>query len=151
MTRGTVGRQMEILLVEDSLTDACLTMGALKKGQVQHRLTLVRDGQEAMNFLGQVGHFARAPRPDLILLDLFLPKKDGLQVLTEIKEDYDLKNIPVVILTASDAEEDSLRCQLLHVDSYMTKPVNMEKFLTVVRQLKRFWLNDVILPGAVTR
>lgn len=137
---------MEILLVEDSLTDAAMTIGVLKKGDVRHRLTLVRDGEEAMEFVRRDGKFARAPRPDLILLDLGLPKKDGRQVLSEVKNDYDLKEIPVVVLTASDAQDDKLNCDLLHVDSYITKPVNMDKFLDVVRQLRSFWHADLILP-----
>lgn len=146
MLNKTVGRPMEILLVEDSLVDARITMGNLKKGQVPHRLTLIRDGLEAMEFLRQEGRFARAPRPDLILLDLHLPKKDGLDVLGEVKGDYDLKSIPIVVLTASDASEDMQKCELLHVDGYMTKPVDTEKFLDLVRQLKRFWHANLILP-----
>lgn len=147
MKRETVGRPMEILLVEDSLTDACVAIGALKQGQIKHRLTIVRDGVEAMEFLNQQGKFARAPRPDLILLDLILPKKDGLEVLAEVKGDYSLQTIPVVVMTGSDVQEDMVKCELLHVDSFMTKPVEIGKFLTVVKQLKRFWLNDVILPA----
>jgi CheY-like chemotaxis protein len=100
-----------------------------------------------MEFLHQEGKFARAPRPDLILLDLMLPKKSGIQVLSEIREDYDLKRIPVVVLTACDAASDKEQCEQLDIDSYITKPVNLEKFLTVVKQLKRFWLDDVILPA----
>jgi len=146
MLHKTVGRPMEILLVEDSLVDARLTMGALKKGQVPHRLTLVRDGAEAMEFLRQEGKFARAPRPDLMLLDLHLPKKDGLEVLSDVKTDYDLKSIPIVVLTASDANEDMQKCELLHVDAYMNKPVDTERFIDVVRQLKRFWHANLILP-----
>jgi CheY-like chemotaxis protein len=142
-----VGRPMEILMVEDGLTDACLAIGVLKKGDIHHRLTLVRDGVEALEFVHQEGRFARAPRPDLILLDLTLPKKDGREVLEEIKSGYDTKDIPVVILTGSAAQEDRLRCELLHVDAYMTKPVNMEKFLAVIRQLRSFWHADLILPA----
>jgi CheY-like chemotaxis protein len=141
-----IGRPMEILLVEDSLLDARITINALQKGMTQHRLTLTRDGEEAMQFLRQEGRFVRAPIPDLILLDLMLPKKSGTDVLDEIRADYSLKDIPVVVLTASDDECDRVKCQMLQVDSYITKPVNVEKFLDVVRQLKRFWLNDVILP-----
>ena len=137
---------MEILLVEDSLTDAQLAIEALKRGQVKHRLTLVRDGQEAMTFLRQEGPFTKAPRPDLILLDLQLPKMDGREVLMHVKSDEQLKQIPVVILTASQAHEDILKSEDLFVDSYMTKPVDLEKFLEVVKQLKKFWLEDVILP-----
>ena len=138
---------MEILLVEDSLVDARMTIEALRRGNIQHRMTLMRDGAEAMDFLNQEGVFARAPRPDLILLDLLLPKKSGMDVLSEVKSDYSLKDIPIVILTNSKDEEDRLKCELLHVDSYITKPVDLPKFLGVVRDLKRFWLNDVILPA----
>ena len=137
---------MEILLVEDSLTDAQLAIEALKHGQVKHRLTLVRDGMEAMTFLRQEGPFTKAPRPDLILLDLQLPKMDGREVLMHVKSDEQLKQIPVVILTASQAHEDILKSEDLFVDSYMTKPVDLEKFLALVKQLKKFWLEDVILP-----
>lgn len=137
---------MEVLLVEDSLTDACLTIGNLKKSQVQHRVTLIRDGEEAMEFLFRRGKFARAPRPDVILLDLHLPKKDGLEVLSEIKSEEDLRNVPVVILTASELQEDKLKSELLGVDAYITKPVDLEKFLKLIRQLRNFWHADLILP-----
>jgi two-component system, chemotaxis family, response regulator Rcp1 len=147
MSRGTVGRPMEILLVEDSLVDARLTIHALKQGRFHHRLTLVRDGAEAMEFLRRDGKFARAPQPDLVLLDLRLPKKDGLEVLTDLKNDYELKNIPVVVLTASDADADLAECRRLGVENYISKPVNFEKFLVVVKQLRRFWHADVILPS----
>jgi CheY-like chemotaxis protein len=146
MTNDLVGRPMEILLVEDGLLDARITIEALREGQIQHRLTLIRDGEEAMEFLNQRGRFARAPRPDLVLLDLMLPKRSGLELLTEIRGDYDLKDLPVVVLTASGAEEDKVKCQLFDVDAYITKPVNLQKFLAVIKQLKRFWLDDVILP-----
>jgi CheY-like chemotaxis protein len=138
---------MEILLVEDGLVDARVTIAALKKGQIQHRLTLISDGQEALEFLRQEGKFARAPRPDLILLDLCLPKLDGRQLLSEIKSDLDLKSIPVVIMTGSDDEEDRLQSESLGVDSFITKPIDMDKFLTVVRQLRRFLHADLILPS----
>lgn len=147
MKRDTVGRPMEILLVEDSLVDARFAIAALQKSQVKHRLTLVRDGEEAMEFVNQHGKFARAPRPDLILLDLLLPKKDGIEVLTELKQDYSLKNIPVVVMTGSDVHEDMVKCELLHVDCFMPKPVNLDKFLSIVKQLKDCWLHDVILPA----
>ena len=146
MPNQTIGRPMEILLVEDGLVDASVTIAALKKGQVQHRMTLIRDGAEAMEFLQQQGKFARAPRPDLILLDLGLPKKDGRQVLQEIKADESLSQIPVVIMTSSDDEEDRVQSQLLGVDAFVTKPVDFEKFLTVVRQLRRYLHADLILP-----
>lgn len=148
MNREAVGRPMEILLVEDSMFDARLTIEGLRIGGVKHRLTLVCDGEEAMQFLRREGKFARAPRPDLILLDLNLPKKDGREVLTEIRQDPELQNLPVVILTASPFHEEALRDEMLQVESYITKPVDMEKFVAVVKQLKKFWLADVILPAA---
>lgn len=147
ISKQTIGRPMEILLVEDGLVDASVTIGALKKGHVQHRMTLIRDGAEAMEFLRQDGKFARAPRPDLILLDLGLPKKDGREVLQEIKSDPNLSSIPVVIMTGSDDEDDRVQSEILGVDSFITKPVDLEKFLTVVRQLKRFLHADLILPA----
>lgn len=147
MASTLVGRPMDILLVEDSLSDAGLTMQALKNGGVQHRMTLVTTAEEAVEFLSRQGRFARAPRPDLILLDLGLPQKDGRELLREIKVDLDLQTIPVVVMTASDDEGDRLQCGLLDVDGYVTKPVDIEKFLVLVKQLKRFWLDDVIVPG----
>lgn len=142
----TVGRPMEILLVEDSLVAAKLTMGALRNGQVQHRMTWLTDGGEALNFVHQKGIYAKAPRPDLILLDLGLPGRDGRDVLAEIKADPELKKIPVVVLTASTSEEDLTAAQKLHVDGYMNKPVNMDQFLQLVKQLKDFWHAGIILP-----
>ena len=138
---------MEILLVEDGLVDARMTIGALQHGGFRHRLTLVRDGEEALEFIFQHGKFAQAPRPDLILLDLMLPRKSGLEVLNEVKSHEGLKDIPVVVMTASEAEEDKLQCDSLKVDGYIIKPVNMEKFLDLVRMLKKYWLDDVILPS----
>ena len=149
MHRDTVGRPMEILLLEDSLDDGRLTFEALREGQVQCRLTWLRDGAEAMEFLYRQKKYARAPRPDLILLDLGLPLKDGREVLSEIREDDSLRQIPVVIMTSSYAHEDLLRSESLQVESYMLKPVDLEKFLSVVRELRRFWMADVILPVAV--
>ncbi len=146
-TYQTVGRPMEILLVEDGVVDARLAIGALKHGGFRHRLTLVRDGEEAMEFLHQRGRFAIVPRPDLILLDLMLPKKSGLDVLNEVKQDEHLRAIPVVVMTSSAAEEDKLQCRSLNVDEYIVKPLNLEKFLTLVKKLKKFWLDDVILPS----
>jgi len=138
---------MEILLVEDGLVDARLVIGALEQGGFRHRLTLVRDGEEALEFIFQRGQFARAPRPDLILLDLMLPGKSGLDVLNEVKSFEDLREIPVVVMTASVAEEDRLQCDSLKVDGYIIKPFNLEKFLDLVRTLKKYWLDDVILPA----
>jgi CheY-like chemotaxis protein len=147
MKPDTVGRPMEILLVEDDLLQARLAIEALKRGRIQHRMTLVRDGQEALGFLRREGVFARAPLPDLILLDLRLPKVDGLEVLQAVKADDTLQQIPVVIMTASEEEEDRLRCQMLSIEAYMTKPVRLRDFLALVKDLKRFWHEDVILPS----
>lgn len=147
MTSPSVGRPMEILLVEDSLTHARLTIGMLKKGRFRHRVTLMRDGEEALEFLQKEGKFQRAPRPDLILLDLELPKLDGRELLGHLKGDYDLKTIPVVVLTGSEDHEDQVRSEMLQVESYMTKPVDVERFIQVIRQLKRFWHDDLILPA----
>ncbi len=143
----TVGRPMEILLVEDSLMDAQVTMRALRDGQVKHRMTLVVNGEEAVEFLKRVGRFARAPRPDIVLLDLNLPKRDGLEVLSDIRSDFDLKGLPVVILTASDDESVKEQCEHLQIDAFMTKPVNLQKFLAVIKDVKRLLLEDVILPA----
>ena len=146
MRSPTSGRSMEILLVEDSLVFARITIAALQKGGVSHRLTLVVNGVEALEFLRREGHFARAPRPDLVLLDLGLPKKDGREVLSEIRSDPALNGIPVVIMTASDDEEDMRVCEQMGVDAYITKPVNLDKFIDLVRQLKNSWSEDLILP-----
>lgn len=146
-SQATVGRPMEILLVEDGLMDARLTIGALQQSGFRHRLTLVRDGEEALEFIYQRGKFAQVPRPDLILLDLMLPKKSGLEVLHEVKSHVGLKDIPVVVMTASEAIDDRKRCDDMKVDGYIVKPVNFDKFLDLVRKLKRFWLDDVILPS----
>jgi two-component system, chemotaxis family, response regulator Rcp1 len=146
MHDDTVGRPMEILLVEDSLTHARLAIGALRNSDVEHRLTLVRDGQEAIDFLNRCGIFARAPRPDLILLDLFMPKKDGFQVLDEIRQDVELTMIPIVVMTASESSDDMERCRYLGIEHYMTKPVELDKFLLLIRELKSYWKNDLVLP-----
>jgi len=147
MMHDIVGRPMEILMVEDNLGDARLAIEALRGGHVKHRLTLVWDGEEAMQFLLREGPFSRVPRPDLILLDLDLPKKDGRELLAEMRADADLRSIPVVVLTASLLEEDRIRAELLQVDGYMIKPVDLEKFLQLVTELKRFWHAGVILPS----
>lgn len=143
---NTIGRPMEILLVEDSLTAARIAMGALKKGHVVHRLTWLTDGDEALEFVHQHGKFTQAPRPDLILLDLTLPGKDGRQVLQELKADDDLRRIPVVVMTGSTDQEDIAASERLQVEAYMTKPVDLSKFLDVVKQLNRFWHEDMVLP-----
>jgi two-component system, chemotaxis family, response regulator Rcp1 len=146
MYRDTVGRPMEILLVEDDLDDAGMTIGALRQGEVPCRITLVRDGVEAMEFLRQEGKFARAPRPDLLLLDLNLPKKDGREVLAELRADEALESIPVVVLTFSKAHRDILESEHLRVEEYLNKPVNHDQFLQVVKILRKHLLADVILP-----
>jgi CheY-like chemotaxis protein len=146
MSGTTIGRPMEILLVEDSLVDARFTMSSLRTGDIRHRLTLVRDGEEALTFLRREGVFARAPRPDLILLDLFLPKVSGLEVLAAVRQDAKLRDIPVVVLTGSVDEELRAQAESLGVDGYIGKPVEWEKFLATVRALKSRWQADLLLP-----
>ena len=138
---------VEILLVEDNLGDARLTREALKEGKVYNNLHWVKDGVEALDFLRRKGKYAASPRPDIILLDLNLPKKDGREVLSEIKNDDQLKRIPVVILTTSKAEEDVMRTYNLHANCYVTKPVDLEKFIVVVKSIDAFWLTVVTLPN----
>jgi chemotaxis family two-component system response regulator Rcp1 len=137
---------IEVLLVEDSPGDVRLTREALKDAKVHISLHVASDGIEAMAFLDQVGEHANAPRPDLILLDLNLPKKDGREVLKEIKESAVLKSIPVVILTTSSANEDVMNSYRLHANCYITKPVSLEGFLKVVQSIDNFWLSVVKLP-----
>jgi two-component system, chemotaxis family, response regulator Rcp1 len=139
-------RPVEILLVEDNPGDERLTREALKEGKVYSTLHWVKDGVEAMQFLRRQGKYAAVPRPDIILLDLNLPKKDGREVLQDIKNDGDLKRIPVVVLTTSKAEEDVLRTYDLHANCYVTKPVDLEKFIVVVKSIDAFWLTVVTLP-----
>jgi len=146
MASETVGRPMEILLVEDDLEDAGLTIEALREGDVPCRVSLVRDGEEAMEFARRIGRFARVPRPDLVLLDLNLPKKDGREVLSEIRGDEELKRIPVVVLTGSPTHQELLMKENLHVNEYMTKPVDNEQFVSTVKSLRKYLLSDVILP-----
>ena len=138
---------VEILLVEDSLIDARLTITALRKGGLKHRLTLIRDGAQATEFLFRRRRFAQAPRPDLILLDMLLPKKTGLELLAEVGEDNDLKKIPVVVLTATEDHHTERQCRKHGVEHYIPKPVNVEKFLGVVKKLKHHWHHDLILPS----
>jgi CheY-like chemotaxis protein len=137
---------VEILLVEDNPGDERLTREALREGKVYHNLHWVKDGVQAMEFLRRQGKYAGVPRPDIVLLDLNLPKKDGREVLEEIKTDEDLKRIPVVVLTTSKAEEDVLRTYNLHANCYVTKPVDLEKFIVVVKSIDVFWLTVVTLP-----
>ena len=139
-------RPIEILLVEDNPGDARLTREALRDGTVQNNLSVVDDGVEALAFLRREGAYQESPRPDLILLDLNLPRKDGRQVLAEIKADPDLKMIPVVILTTSTAEEDVLNSYDLHANAYVKKPVDLSQFLRVVEAIEEFWLTLVTFP-----
>ncbi len=138
---------VEILLVEDNPADVRLTREALKEGKVYSNLHWSKDGVEALEFLRNQGEFKDAPRPDIILLDLNLPKKDGREVLQEIKNDDKLKRIPVVILTTSKAEEDVLKSYNLHANCYVTKPVDLEQFIRVVKSIDTFWLTVVTLPN----
>ncbi|MEI8233983.1 MAG: response regulator [Verrucomicrobiota bacterium] len=140
------GKPIEILLVEDEPGDAYLTIEALKDAKILNRVHLAEDGIEAMAFLHRRGAHAEAPRPDLILLDLNLPRKDGREVLTEIKNDPCLNSIPVVVLTTSSADEDILRSYRLHANCYITKPVDLDQFMAVVRTTQEFWLTIVKLP-----
>src|SRR6266568_74105 len=142
---GEGAMPLEILLVEDSPGDVRLTKEAFRDAKVHVNLHVAPDGAEAMAFLQQEGKYAAAPRPDLILLDLNLPKKDGREVLEEVKQDPDLKTIPVVILTTSASDVDILRSYRLHANCYITKPVDLEGFMNVIKNIDTFWLNIVKL------
>ena len=142
----TTGRPIEILLAEDSSTDVLLTKAALKHAKMSNNLHVVKDGVEVMAFLRKEGQYADAPRPDLILLDLNMPRKDGREVLTEVKADDDFKSIPVVILTTSQAQEDVIKAYGLHANCYISKPVDFEQFTNVVRAIDNFWFTIVTLP-----
>lgn len=146
MMNRAMGKPVEVLLVEDNPGDVRLTLEALKDGKVNNHLSVVEDGVEALAFLRREGKYADASRPDLILLDLNLPKKDGREVLAEIKTDEDLKRIPVVVLTTSKAEEDILKTYNLHANCYITKPVDFDQFVIVVRLIEDFWFTIVKLP-----
>jgi two-component system, chemotaxis family, response regulator Rcp1 len=143
---ANVGRPIEILLVEDSPADVAMTVAALREGRIANNLHVVGDGVAAMAFLRRQGKYADAPRPDLVILDLNLPKMDGREVLEQVKADDDLKIIPVVVLTTSSSEEDVLRSYRLQANSYVTKPVGLEPFLAAVRGIEDFWLYLVKLP-----
>jgi two-component system, chemotaxis family, response regulator Rcp1 len=138
---------IDILLVEDNPGDVRLTVEALKEGKVRNRLSVVEDGVEALAFLRHEGKYADSPRPDVILLDLNLPRKDGRAVLAEIKADEALRRIPVVVLTTSSSEQDILRSYELHANCYITKPVDLEQFMEVVKGIEDFWLTIVKLPA----
>lgn len=141
-----MGKPIEILLVEDNPGDVRLTQEVFKESKIRNRLHVVKDGVEAMAFLRRQGKCTDGVRPDLILLDLNLPKKDGREVLAEIKADDDLKRIPVVVLTISKAEEDILRSYNLHANCYLNKPIEFEQFIKLVKYIEEFWLTIVKLP-----
>ena len=142
----SLGRPVQILLVEDSPSDAAMTIEALHEGRISNQVHVATDGELAMAFLRRQGPYADAPRPDLILLDLNLPRMDGREVLREVKEDLNLKTIPVIVLTTSAAEGDILKSYELHANAYVTKPVAFEAFLAPVRGIEDFWLALVHLP-----
>jgi len=146
MNMGQIAKPIEILLVEDNPGDARLTREVLNDAKVINNISVARDGEEAMAFLRREGTYADALRPDLILLDLNLPRKDGREVLAEIKQDPDLRRIPVVILTTSQAEEDILKSYNLHANCYLTKPVDLDQFISLVQAVENFWLSIVKLP-----
>jgi chemotaxis family two-component system response regulator Rcp1 len=140
---------IQVLLVEDSPSDARLTQEAFRDGHIANTLTVVTDGFEALKYLRRQGTFANAPRPDLILLDLNLPKMDGREVLRAIKTDENLKTIPVVILTTSEADQDVLKAYEYHANCYIRKPVDLTRFLEIIRMIEGFWLTVVKLPTDV--
>jgi CheY-like chemotaxis protein len=146
MTAAAFGRPVEILLVEDNPGDVRLTQEALNDAKVLNRVSVVPDGEAALAFLRQEGSYAQAVRPDIILLDLNLPRKDGREVLAEVKADPHLRRIPVVVLTTSAAEQDILKTYDLHANCYITKPVGMDQFAEVVKTFEDFWFTIVKLP-----
>ncbi len=141
-----LGKPIEILLAEDSAADVRLTREALKDAKVLNRMSVVRDGVEVMAFLRRQSPHENAPRPDLVLLDLNMPKMDGREVLAKMKSDEDLKRIPVVVLSTSQSEEDILQSYNLHANCFITKPVDLNQFITVVKSIEHFWLTIVELP-----
>jgi CheY-like chemotaxis protein len=149
MSTAVLSRPIEILLVEDNPADIRLAKEALRDGKVMNNLNIVTDGVEALNFVRQKGKFSEAPLPELILLDLNLPKKGGLEVLQALKADPQLKRIPVVILTTSKAEEDIVKGYNYHANCYITKPIDLSQFLEVIRHIETFWLTIVCLPTGV--
>ena len=146
MSVPEAGTPIEVLLVEDDPGDVLMTQEAFEEHKVGNRLTVVSDGAEALAYLRREGQYAEAVRPDLILLDLNLPRRDGREVLEEIKKDADLCQIPVVVLTTSQADEDILRSYQLHANAYVTKPVDFERFISVIRQIDEFFVSVVKLP-----
>ena len=146
MSDAEFGRPVEILLVEDNPSDVLVTRETLKDSKLLSHISVVKDGEEAMAFLLREGKYVNATRPDLILLDLNMPKKNGLEVLAEIKIDERLRRIPVVVLTTSSAEKDILKTYDLHANCYITKPVNLDQFSAVVKAIEEFWFTIVKLP-----
>ena len=137
---------IDILVVEDNPGDARLIMEVLKSNKIHNSLHIVADGVEAMDFLNKKGPYQNMPRPDLIFLDLNLPRKDGREVLSELKSDDNLKQIPIVVMTMSQAEEDILRSYSLHANCYVTKPLNLDQFIKVIESIEEFWFSLVKLP-----
>lgn len=146
---GELGAIFDILLVEDSPGDVFLTQEAFREGRLAHRLWVVEDGEEAIEFLQRKGRHKNAPQPDLILLDLNLPRKDGREVLAEVKEDPVLRRIPTIVLTTSHSHQDIARAYDLHANCYLTKPIQMDDFLNKIRSIEDFWLTVVRLPTKV--
>jgi len=140
--------QFEILLVEDNPGDVFLTQEALREGRLAHHLSVVEDGEEALKYLRGEGRYEGAQRPDIILLDLNLPKKDGRELLEDVKSDPSLRQIPIIVLTTSDAEQDIRRAYKLHANCYLTKPIHMDDFLKKIKSMEDFWLTVVRLPSA---
>ncbi len=147
MPRETIGRPMEILLVEDSLPAARIAIGALAGSRIDHRLSWMKDGREAHEFLFRERKYAQAPRPDLILLDLSLPEIDGRELLKQIRSDESLREIPVIIMTGTAGEEQADEFRTLDVQGFLVKPVNLPRFLQIVEELKRYWKSDMILAA----
>lgn len=144
---ASAGRAIEILLVEDDAGDELITREAFEHNKLKNNLHVAHDGEEGLDFLYKRGEFDGAPRPDLILLDLNLPKYDGRQLLEKVKSDPELSRIPIVVLTTSSAEEDILRSYELHANAYVTKPVDLDQFINAVRQIDEFFIQVVRLPG----
>jgi len=147
MDHSDTGKPIEILLVEDNPGDARLTQEVFLDGKIRNRLNVVDDGVKALAYLRGLGEYQNVVRPDIVLLDLNLPKKDGREVLAEIKSDTKLRRLPVVILTTSEAEEDILKAYNLNVNCYITKPVDLDKFIKAVRTIEEFWISIVKLPA----
>ena len=146
MADGGKAQVVDVLLVEDDPGDVLMTREAFEHYKIRNQLHVVTDGEQALDFLRRTGNYAKAPRPGLILLDLNLPRRDGLEVLAELKQDPVLRVIPVVILTTSQAEEDILRSYSLHANAYISKPVDFERFMDVIRQIDSFFVTVVKLP-----